>query len=262
MRVRPTRLSLSAVLLLALVAAACSQSPTPGTSASATPIPTPTPSPSLKPLVAPRPTDIPTDGTCERGEVCLGLLKPGVTYRTQNFQPSFTFRVQASGWANQALETKTVQLFPVEHPGDVIAFFRHPRATDDSGTIDSVGGSVSELATWLESHPKLATTPAKKVTLGGLSGVVLEARVADGVTDPGPADCPARVCVTFFSGSDPNAKPPWQWDWGFAGTESARIFLLDSKDGVITVLVDSLDGTTQDSLNQAADGILKTVRFE
>jgi hypothetical protein len=263
--VRPTRLSLSAVLVLALIAAACSASQTPGSTASAasTPTPTPTaaPTPTLKPLVAPDPTDIPVDGTCEQYQICLGLLKPGVTYHTQNFAPAFTFQVQSARWVNISLEVGDVQLIDIHHPGEVIAVFSHPRAADDNGLVSSVGDSVSDLAAWLQRNPKLSTTPAKKATLGGLSGVVLEARIADGVTDGGPADCPARVCVTFLRGSDPKALPPWNWDWGFAGTESARIFLLDSKAGVIAVLVDALDRTTYDSLNQAADGIFKTLKF-
>ena len=201
------------------------------------------------------------DGTCETYQVCLGLLKPGITYRTKNFAPAFGFRVQSSQWENISLEAGDVMLLDTAHPGDVIAFFHGPRAADDNGFISGVGESVRDLTAWLQSTPKLASTPPRKVTLGGLSGMVLDARVADGVTDPGPADCPARVCVTFLRGSDPHAYPPWTWDWGFAGTESARIYLLTSKDGVIAVLVDALDRSTYDSLNRAADGVFKTLTF-
>jgi hypothetical protein len=248
---------------LALLTSACSS---PGGSASATPPATATPTPSVKPLVAPRPTDIPTDGACERNQVCLGLLKPGVTYHTKNFAPAFSFSVQGPQWENIAMEGGIVQLLDITHPGDLIAFFRNPRAADENGTIANVGDSVQDLSAWLASYDKLETTPATKASLGGLSGMVLEARIADGVTNPGASsgasDCPARVCVSFFRGSDPNGKPPWNWDWGFAGKESARIFLLNSKEGVITVLVDALDPSSYDSLNHAADAIFKTVKFE
>ena len=253
--------SLAAILVLTLLAAGCGAARlTPGGAGSGGAATTATAQPTLKPLVAPRPTDLPTDGACERYQVCLGLLKPGVRYHTKNFQPSISFQVQDSRWENLAMEAGVVELVDMTHPGDLIAFFRHPRAADDSGTIATVGDSVSDLTAWLESNHQLTTTPARKATLGGLSGVVLEARVADGVTDS-PADCPARACVTFLRGSDPAAHPPWNWDWGFAGTESARIFLLDSPDGVIAVLVDALDRTTYDSLNQVADGILRTLKF-
>ncbi len=210
--------------------------------------------------MAPDPTGIPVDGTCEQNQICLGLLAPGTTYHTQNFAPAFTFQVQTSRWVNISMEQGVVQLIDIHHPGDVIAFFRDPRASDNNGPIPTVGGSVSDLTTWFASNPKLATRPAKKATLGGLSGTVLEARIADGVTDTN-ADCPARVCLTFFTGSDPKALPPWNWNWGFAGPESARIFLLTSKDGVISVLVDTLDPSRYDSLNQAAEAIFRTLKF-
>jgi hypothetical protein len=250
------------VAALALLTAACSASSAPSGTASATAQATATSQPSLKPLVAPRPTDIPMDGSCEQPWPCLGLLKAGVTYHTKNFAPAFAFSVQGSQWENIALEEGDVFLFDTTHPGDAIAFFKQPRAADDNGIISTVDGSVQAITDWLKSNPKLSTTAPKKATLGGLSGMVLEARVADGVTDPGPADCPARTCVTFLRGYDPKALPPWSWDWGFAGAESARIFLLDSKDGVIAVLVDAWDRSTYDSLNQAADGIFKTLKFE
>ena len=256
------RSSVAAVVALAFVTVACSApSPTPGGSGSGGAGTTSTAASTLKPLVAPRPTDIPVDGTCEQNQICLGLLKPGVTYRTKNFEPTISFRVESAQWENLSVETGVVQLQDITHPGDVIAFFRHPRAADDNGTIPTVGDSVGDLTTWLESNSELTAAPATKTNLGGLSGMVLEARIADGVTDRGSPDCPTRVCVPFFRGSDPNAKPPWQWDRGFAGPESARIFLLTSKDGVIAVLVDAHDRSTYDSLNQAADGIFKTLKF-
>ena len=54
----------------------------------------------------------------------------------------------------------------------------------------------------------------------------------------------------------------WEWDLVLANSELQRVYALDSKDGVVLVFVDSLDGTTFDSLTKAADTILKTVKFD
>ena len=148
----PHRPPIAALLALVFATAACSAASTPGSSASATPVATPTATPTQKPLIAPRPTDMPFDGTCERDQVCLGLLKPGATYRTKNFQPAFSFGVQTSQWENIALEAKVVQLLDTTHPGDLIAFFRHARAADDDGTVAAVGSSVNDVTAWLEKE--------------------------------------------------------------------------------------------------------------
>jgi hypothetical protein len=54
---------------------------------------------------------------------------------------------------------------------------------------------------------------------------------------------------------------PWDWDWGVAGTEKERLYLLDASDGTIAVVVDSLDGTTFDSLVGIWEQIVPTIRF-
>ena len=258
-----SRWPLLALLALGVAAAACS-SGNPSSapiSLSASPSPSLAPSPTLKPMVAPRPTDWPTDGVCEEGYACLGLLEPGTTYHT-NFRPSFRFQVQSSGWENLSMEAGLLALLSLTHPGDVIAFFRDPRASNDEGLVPGVGHSAQELAAWLEAHPQLEVTPAKPARLGGLPALVLEARVADDATASGPSDCPTRVCVPLFEGSDRDAQPPWRWDWGFTQSESARIFLVTTRDGVVAVFVDANDRSTYDNVVDAASQIFRTLRFE
>ncbi len=41
-----------------------------------------------------------------------------------------------------------------------------------------------------------------------------------------------------------------------------RLYVLDGKDGPVLIIVDSLDGTTFDSLTAAADAILASVKFD
>ena len=257
-----SRRPLLALLALGIAAAACSSGNPSSASVSlpVSPSPSLVPSPTLKPTVAPRPTDLPTDGECEEGYACLGLLEPGTSYHT-NFRPSFRFQVPSADWENLSMERGVLTLLNLTHPGDVIAFFGDPRATDDEGLVPDVGHSAQELAAWLEAHPQLEVTPAKPARLGGLPALVLEARVAGDATASG-TDCPTQVCVPLFEGSDRDAQPPWRWEWGFTQSENARIFLVTTNDGVVAVFVDANDRTTQDGLNEAADQIFRTLKFE
>ena len=92
---------------------------------SSTPTPTVKPTPSL-PVVMPPPTDLPTDGTCEEGYPCLGLLEAGKAYTTIAFTPAITFTMPEGGWENISDEGGVLVLFSLGHPGDAIAFFRNP----------------------------------------------------------------------------------------------------------------------------------------
>lgn len=56
-------------------------------------------------------------------------------------------------------------------------------------------------------------------------------------------------------------RPSWQWDWGSAGPESQRLHLLTANDGVVAIFVDSLDGTTFDTLSALADTVLASATF-
>ena len=268
LRPRPATLAL---IGLVVVAGACSAgtagsaaslaaSPSMSTSAEPTPTPTSQPTPNF-PVALSRPTDIPTNGTCEAPLPCLGLLKPGTTYRTTVFSPRVTFTMPMAGWENLAEEGGIFQLLPISAPGDTIAFFREPSPTSvDGKTVSGAGASVETIAAWLASNDQLEVTPAKAVTVGGLTGVTLDLRVAKGATAHS-SDCAVRVCVPIFTGIDPAARPTWKWDWGSAGLETQRLYLLTATDGVIAIFVDSLDGTTFAAMTAAADRILPKLRF-
>jgi len=254
---------------LALMLAAC-QGATPGQSAGAsptatlvaTPEPTAVPTSTPLPLAVPRPTDIPTDGSCEQNRVCLGLLESGKSYTTTAFTPQLTFTMPEAGWENISDEGGILQLLLISSPGDTIAFFRDPRATDATGGYaEGVGASASELAVWLAANPLLVVTPAQPVTVGSLSGMTMDITVAPGTEREGPADCPVLRCVPFFRGMDASKFTTWAWDWGSAGVERQRLYLLTATEGVVAIFVDSLDGTTFDALTKTADKLLPTLTF-
>jgi hypothetical protein len=243
---------------LGVLIAAC-QAGTGGPSSSATPtaatsVSTAAPTPTPLPIAMPRPTDIPSDGSCGQGDICLGILQPAKVYRTTAFSPQLTFTMPEAGWENLADVGGIFQLLPIAYPGDAIAFFRDPTASGALGT------RVEDLAAWLAKNPLLTVTPTKPVTVGGLKGLTMDITIAAGARNH-PVDCPVQVCVPIFSGKDSSKVPTWKWDWGAAGLDTQRLYLVRSKEGVVAIFVDSLDGTTFDSLNKTADKVLATLRF-
>lgn len=219
------------------------------------------PSATALPLSLPRPTDIPTDGTCEDEHICLGLLAPGVTYHRQAFEPAISFTVPSSDWENLVDAGYVFQLQWISEPGDAIMFFREARALEPDGiTFAKADATVAGLTDWLSSHPLLEVTPASPVTIGWLSGVSMEIRIATGAANH-PSSCPVQTCVPFFKGTDSTSKPPWRWDWGSIDGETQRVYLLNASYGVLAVFVDSFDGTTFDALIPASDQILAGLKF-
>ena len=213
------------------------------------------------PLVAHRPSDISTDGTCEEGHDCLGRLKAGTLYQSKVFKPRFSFKVPSNDWENLSETGGTIQLLPIDAPGDAIWFFTDPGATAPDGKpAAGVGDTVSDLSKWLASNPLLHVTPPKAVTVGGLKGVTMDITIAAGAVSH-YGDCPVQTCVAIFKGVDPSKFPTWSWDWGLAGLEAQRLYLLSSPDGVVAVFVNSLDGKTFDAMTTAASQIIGTLKF-
>jgi hypothetical protein len=206
----------------------------------------------------PPPTDIPTDGTCEEGHPCFGLLEAGTAYTTIAFAPAVTFTMSEDGWENIGESGGSFSLLPIASPGDSITFLRDPVARGPGSA--EAGSSVDDLAAWLAGNPLLDVSPATPVTIGGLSGLTVDFSIADGAESNDPA-CPVQVCVLMFKGEDTGPHPSWEWDWGSAGPEMQRLYLLSASDGVVAIFVDSLNGKTFDSLTAKADTILASVTF-
>lgn len=231
----------------------------PASQAEATITASPTSQP--RPTAIPRPNDIPTDGTCDPNHACLGLLVPG-TYHTEAFVPGFGFAVAEPGWENLQMSGGIFDLTSITAPGDRIAFLARARATEPDGSrAPGIESSVAALAAWLPSNGSLSTTPAEAVTIGGLQGRWWDVTVSPTATST-PTDCPTLACVMFLQGRDPSSKPTWVWDVGVASSERLRLYLLDWKEDVVAIVVDSLDGTTFDVQTKAADAILSSVVFD
>jgi len=233
-------------------------SPSDSPRASAPPEPTQTPIPA----VLTRPTDMPTDGVCEAERVCLGVVQADSHVNADVFTPHFTFTVPPGQWQNRDQSDGTFTLESIDNPGDFIAFYRSPTATkaDGSPVTPAVGTSVDALSAWLTSNPLVTATTSTPVTVAGLHGIRTDITVAPGAASR-PAGCPVQACVGIFHALDSARLPSWEWEWGIASGEQARVYLLTSPDGVFAIIVDSIDGTTLQTLMNDADRLLASLRF-
>lgn len=209
-----------------------SPSPTTSSAASATPEATA----SAQPSASQRP-GCPNAG----GGTCLGILNAG-TYSTATFSPPVTFTVPVDGWANDEDQDGNVLLVP---PG-------YDQAGVDLGTSDYVGiysslapiascdGSpatikgASAMATYLSKQPALATTKPLRVAVGGLSGFMLDVRIAKGWKGSCSGNGPDSGVIAGL--------PPSEFEHGVGGKLAMRIYLLDDGDHVVGIEVDDISG--------------------
>jgi len=231
------------------------------TPAASTAVATSRPTPAPLPTALPRPHDLTLDGTCEPDHTCLGLLKPG-KHHTQVLVPGFAFAIAEEGWENIGQAGGNFALLSTKAPGDAILFFWRPRPTKPDGSLVSgVENKVAAVGAWLEQNSDLALSNAANVTIGGLKGKRWDVQTAP-TTTARDTGCPVAACVTFMRGIDPSTYKTWQWDWGAATSERMRLYLLDGPTDMTAIVVDSLDGTTFESLTAAADKILASVAFD
>jgi len=230
---------------------------TPPASVAAAATPTPRPTPAPLPTRIPRQTDMPTDGACEEGHACLGLLAPK-QYHTDLFEPGFAFTIVDGRWENLAMTPGGIDLTSIDVPGDAILFYAHPLAVKPDGSRDlSVEMTAAGISDWMAANQNLMVGPVTDVSIGGLKGKRMDIAISPNAVVP-TGECPVQRCLGLLKGQGNT----WAWDWGTADSERQRMYVLDGKDGAVLIIVDSLDGTTFDSLTMAADTILETVKFD
>jgi hypothetical protein len=218
---------------------------------------TPSPEPT-KPETLPRISDLPLDGSCEAPDIsCFGILEAGKVYQSKVFTPTLSFTVPNGDWVNPGEVGGDFALLSTRDVGDEIIFFR------DAKSFDKSESTVSGITTWLQSQGSLTLTDPKPATIGGLTGVSMDLRIAPGATTADPG-CPVRVCLLLLRGDDPVLNDPyqWHWDWGSAGTEVQRLYLLEGKDTTIAIFVDSRDGLTFDALTHTFEAMIPTIHFK
>jgi hypothetical protein len=104
-------------------------------------------------------------------------LRPGV-YRSEEFKPSFSFRV-AKGWTNSPPEASdTVGITRAEVGGLGFANVQEVYKPTKTG-LPNVVEAPKDMVGWFQHHPYLQTDKPEPVTVGGVKGEQFDVVVGD-----------------------------------------------------------------------------------
>jgi hypothetical protein len=238
-----SRAAIAAVLMLA----GCAATP------SSTPRPTTTPPPA---------TPLPIIGaTCgpNANDACLGPLAAG-TQTSVLFAPRITFDIPA-GWYNHEDSLGAYVLYP---PGsktpaseggtrDWIAFLGDVMMPDvgcPPGDPVDLGDSAADIAARMAGRINLTTTSPQPATVGGLTGTVLDVRLAANAT----VECFNEPAVNLLHGLGRS----YGYDQGIGAGSAYRIYLFDRGTEVLAIEIDDVSGGTR--LDEFA-AVLDTLQF-
>jgi|HubBroStandDraft_6_1064221.scaffolds.fasta_scaffold27592_3 hypothetical protein len=241
-----TRRVVSPCLLAVLTLAGCS---TAGATVSVSTSPTPASTASSSPSSTTSPSACPND----QGGSCLGPLQAG-TYHTVVFHPQITYTVPA-GWENDEDTPGNFLLVP---PGgslagvnagtsDYLGVYSGVAAEmqDCSGEVSApgVGTAPGQIAAYWAGLPTIKVTAPRAVTIGGLSGVVVDivANLARNAICPDPSSSWGYQPLIVGVG-------PASLEHGLIKTLSLRIYLLtwsaqgQKTTSTIAIEIDDLNG--------------------
>jgi hypothetical protein len=184
---------------------------------------------------------------------------PAGTYTSQAFQPPVTFTLP-EGWSKPADTASYLELRPAGSELAGIFLFRDPYAASQDPACPAtpepgVGRTSSELAAWIRARPGLDVSDPRLASIGGLSGVALDAGIVAGWTE----SCPfANGIPTVPLITSPEAG----YNWVVAGGERLRLFLLDVPGGgTVVVDIDDFTGELVEDLLADAMPIVNSFDF-
>jgi hypothetical protein len=157
-------------------------------------------------------------------------LQPG-EYRTEEFEPSFSFRV-GKGWKNDPPEAFDILLLGQETGGLGPVNVQRVYEPSKSGT-PIVVNAPKNLVGWLEHHPYLKTSDPEPISVGGVKCLQLAVAVAKDL----PEDYHSRVCSSI-------AKPEECVDIFRVSTHHSPVFVSESSKLHLIVSKDELSGLT------------------
>ena len=174
-------------------------------------------------------------------------LRPG-EYRSEEFKPSFSFRV-GEGWIHVAPELPDkLAISPGSQGGDPLLIFRNlrevykpARSTDTPPAVEA----PEDMAGWFQNHPYLETEKPQPVTIGGVKGEQFDWVVAE--------DAPYTNVDTFkySDGSDAGAA---------MGFKYRAIVLENVKGETVTIGIGS-KASEFDEFAPEAQKVLETVKW-
>jgi hypothetical protein len=161
------------------------------------------------------------------------LLQPG-QYRTEEFEPSFSFKV-GKGWKNGTPEAFDVMLL-TGGGRDRLGAVNVQRVYEPSRSGRPIVSSTpKDLVRWLEHHPYLKTSDPEPVSVGGVEGKQLDVVVAKDL----PEDNHSGVCSPIAEPEEECVDLFWLSTHG-----NAPIFVLESDKVRLIVLQNELTGQT------------------
>ncbi len=197
------------------------------------------------------------------GGTCLGEIPAG-THTTRSFRPALTYTIPV-GWTNFNDHEGNFGLVP---PGgdwtavvvgsgktDRVAVLQRiaptgSRCGDDAAPVRSAAAFVR----WLVNDPALIVSGRKPVTVGGLSGFVVDLRIRRSWTET----CPwshGFPAAQIIHGVDPT--DPGMIDGVDPGRFVMRLYLLDYKHATLGIEIDAVRGTRLDTYSN----FVETFRF-
>jgi hypothetical protein len=157
-------------------------------------------------------------------------LQPG-EYRTEEFEPSFSFRV-GKGWKNSPPEAFDISLLGQETGGLGSVNVQPVYELSKSGR-PIVVNAPKDLVGWLEHHPYLKTSDPEPISVGGVKGLQLDVAVAKDL----PEDYHSGVCSSI-------ADPEECVDLFRVSTHHSPVFVSESTKTHLIVTKDELSGLT------------------
>ena len=157
-------------------------------------------------------------------------LQPG-QYRTEEFEPSFSFRV-GKGWKNDPPEAFDFLLLGQETGGLGAVNVQRVYEPSKSGT-PIVVNAPKDLVGWLEHHPYLKTSDPEPISVGGVKCLQLDVTVAKDL----PEDYHSGACSSI-------ADPEECVDLFRVSTHHSPVFVSESSKLHLIVTKDELSGST------------------
>jgi hypothetical protein len=186
-------------------------------------------------------------------------LQPG-EYRTEEFEPSFSFRV-GKGWKNDPPEAFDFLLLGQETGGLGAVNVQRVYEPSKSAT-PIVVNAPKDLVGWLEHHPYLKTSEPEPISVGGVKCLQLDVAVAEDLPEDYHSGACSSIadpeeCVDLFSVSTPSHSP------GFV-SERSKLHLIVSKDvlsGLTVALGYASRSTHFDEFAPEAQKVIDTVKW-
>jgi hypothetical protein len=167
-------------------------------------------------------------------------LDPG-TYRTEEFEPAFSFEV-GEGWTNLPLE-KPDNLALLRGQRVLLVLLGFFKAREVYKPYESYGTveAPDDLVGWLRRHPYLRTSAPRTVTVGGIEGRRVDVTVVGNLPEGHRFGACGPDCVDLFRLNDGTAL-------GVAKGEKMRGMFLEDVEGETVIIGFGSPANTFDAL--------------